>query len=179
MSAQLDESYFAWLYKQVADPEVPDGPLTYWRLLKILFKKEFVAVVEYDENRIEDGKALRIRFLEEEGLPIDVDPDWMSLGCSFLELMIGLAQRLEFEADGTVHYWFWKLMSNIGLDGYHDRRRLSRTHIDNVLEDVIHRHYSPAGEGGFFPLQYPCTDQRIVELWDQLSAYVLERGRAE
>lgn len=178
MSAQLDESYFKWLYKQVADPNLPDGPLTYWRLLKMLFEKEFVWVVPFDENRIEDGKALRLRFLEDEGLPVDVDPDWMAMGCSFLELMVGLAVRLEFEADGRVHYWFWNLMSNIGLDGYHDRTRLPKTHIDNVLEDVIFRNYSPAGEGGFFPLRNPQKDQRTVELWEQLSAYVLERELA-
>ncbi|QEQ94671.1 hypothetical protein SEA_SOSHI_58 [Streptomyces phage Soshi] len=179
MSVRLDEPYFEWLYRQVADPDIPEGPLTYWRLLRILFTTEFQVVVERDENRIEGGKALRLRFLEDQGLPVDEDPEWMEMGCSVLELMVRLAQDLEFEADGTVHYWFWTLMSNIGLEGYHDRRRLPRSFISNVLEDVIHRNYSPAGEGGFFPLRYPRTDQREVELWDQLSAYVLERGRAE
>ncbi|QAY17179.1 hypothetical protein SEA_MADAMATO_61 [Streptomyces phage Madamato] len=179
MSALLDESYFEWLYRRVADPGIPDGPLTYWRVLKVLFQKEFEAIVEYDENRLEDGKALRIRFLEDQGLPIDEDPNWIGLGCSVLELMVGLAERLEFEADGTTHYWFWVLMRNIGLDGYHDRRRLPRARINNVLEDVIFRNYRPNGEGGFFPLRNPRTDQRTTELWAQLSAYVLERGRAE
>lgn len=172
----LDELYFKWLYRQVADPDIPDGPLTYWRVLKVLFQKEFEAIVEYDENRIEDGKALRIRFLEDQGLPFDEDQNWIELGCSMLELMVGLADRLAFEADGTVHYWFWHLMRNIGLDGYHDRRRLPRAHINNILDDVIYRDYRPNGEGGFFPLQNPREDQRRVELWAQLSAYVLERG---
>ncbi|WPJ30588.1 hypothetical protein [Streptomyces phage Psst1] len=178
MSALLDESYFQWLYRQVADPDIPDGPLTYWRVLKVLFQKEFVALVPYDENRLECGKALRIRFLEDQGLPIDDDPNWIELGCSVLELMVCLAKDLEFEADGTTHYWFWVLMKNIGLDGYHDRRRLPRAHINNVLEDVIYRHYKTNGEGGFFPLRNPREDQREVELWAQLSAYVLERGLA-
>lgn len=178
MSATLDELYFKWLYGLVADPDIPDGPLTYWRVLRVLFQKEFEAIVDFDENRIEDGKALRIRFLEDQGLPLDEDQNWIELGCSVLELMVGLAERLEFEADGTVHYWFWQLMRNIGLDGYHDRRRLPRTHINNVLDDVIYREYRPNGEGGFFPLRYPRQDQREVELWAQLSAYVLERGRA-
>lgn len=174
----LDDLYLKWLYKQVADPDFEEKELTYWKVLTLLFQKEFVWVVPNDENRVLDGKALRLEFLDEEGIP-DVDPDWMELGCSVLELMVGLARRLEFEADhGAAHYWFWVLMENIGLHRYTDRRRLPKRQIDDMLDQLIFRQYAPSGLGGFFPLQEPHEDQREVELWYQLSAYVLERELA-
>jgi hypothetical protein len=173
----LDELYFQWLYSKVADPDIQEKNLTYWGVLRILYTKPFVWVdsVVHDEDRIKDGKALRIEFIEDQGWNIsDVDHSWMEMGCSMLELMVGLSRRLEFLADGTPHYWFWVLMSNIGLAGYNDRKRLPRRHIDDVLDEIIYRNYEPSGLGGFFPLQYPREDQRDIDLWTQMNEYVLE-----
>ena len=171
----LDELYFTWLYRQVADPQITDKSLTYWKLLKELYTKEFVWLVPNDDNRIEDGKALRIEFIHDEQLD-DVDQGWLDLGCSMFELMVGLARRLEFEADGEAHYWFWHMMENLGLERYSDNRRLPRTHIDKILDRVIFRNFKPNGDGGLFPLKNPKKDQRKVELWYQLNSYVLELG---
>lgn len=180
MSEPLDELYLQWLYEQVADPEFQDQELTYWKVLNILFKKEFVWFVANDENRIQDGKALRFEFLESQGIS-DVDQGWMDLGCSVLELMVGLSRRLEFEASkGKAHYWFWILMENLGLSTYNDRRRFTKRQydrIDDMLNRLIHRIYEPSGLGGFFPLQEPRKDQTKVELWYQMSAYLLEHER--
>lgn len=178
MSAPLDELYLQWLYEQVAVPDYEDRDLTYWKVLNVLFKKEFVWTVENDENRIIDGKALRHQFLDAHDI-LDVDPDWIELGCSVLELMVGLSRRLEFVADrGQAHYWFWVLMDNLGLSKYNDRRRLPRRQIDEALTDLIFRNYEPSGLGGFFPLERPHRDQRRLELWYQMSDYILERELA-
>lgn len=174
-SQPLDERYFVWLYGQVADPDIENPSLTYWKLLKALFTKEFTWVIPNDDNRSEDGKALRFEFMQDLLLD-DVDEDWMDLGCSMLELMVGLSRRLAFEDDGEPHYWFWRMMENLGLHRYSDNRRLLRRKIDVVLDTVIHRTYKPNGEGGFFPLRETDQDQRQVELWYQLSAYVLEQS---
>lgn len=173
MSAPLDELYFTWLYEQVADPGIQDKTLTYWKVLKMLFTTEFVNLVPNDDNRIQDGKALRIRFLQQQGIP-DADRNWIELGCSVLELIVGLSDRLSFIADGEPHYWFWILMENLGLREYNDRRRLPRLRIENMLRDLVWRQYEPSGLGGFFPLQRTDTDQRQVELWQQLNEYVQE-----
>jgi len=179
MSEPLDESYLKWLYEQVADPNIQERTFTYWNVLKVLLDKEFVWVPDIvnDENRIADGKALRLEFLEAKHIPVnEVDPSWIELGCSFLELMVVLARRLAFVADGEPHYWFWfHLMANIGLAEFTDHRRLPRRHVDDILNEVIFRNYDPSGLGGFFPLQYPQEDQRTVELWTQLNEYVLEQ----
>lgn len=176
-SEPLDETYLKWLYSQVAEQ---DSTVTYWKLFKQLYTTEFVWLVPNDDNRLEDGKALRLEFIRHEGIDYDdVDPDWITIGCSVLELMVGLARRLEFEADGKPHYWFWRLVYNIGLLPYHDGvRRYPRQRIQDTLDMIIFRQYDRHGNGGFFPLRGPCADQRNVEIWYQLSAYVLELATA-
>lgn len=177
VSEPLDELYFKWLYELVAEPNFEEGSLTYWHVLKILFEKEFVWVVANDENRIQDGKALRIEFLNVNDIQT-ADSVWIELGCSVLELMVGLARRFAFEADGEPHYWFWVLMDNLGLFRFSDDTVLPEERIDDLLDRFIYRKYEPSGLGGLFPLENPREDQRKVELWYQLSEYIMERGLA-
>jgi hypothetical protein len=170
----LDELYLIWLYRQVADPETADPSLSYWKLLRQLYTTEFVWLIHNDENRVEDGKDLRVEFIHEEGLG-GVDPEWIDLGCSVLELMVGLSRKLAFQADDSEpHFWFWRMMENIGLRRYTDSHPPRKTHVDDVLHRVIYRKYHSDGSGGFFPLKYPEKDQRNVELWYQMSAYIIE-----
>lgn len=172
----LDELYLTWLYRQVADPDITVPSLTYWKLLRHLYTTEFVWLVPNDDNRLEDGKALRVDFVYDEDLH-DVDLEWAELGCSALELMVGLSRRLAFEAEGEPHFWFWRMMENLGIHRYSDDwKRFPRTHVDKILDRVMFRTYKPNGVGGFFPLKNPDKDQTQVELWYQLSAYVLEQN---
>lgn len=175
----LDERYFVWLYSLVARPDIQDPESTYWSLLKQLYDKQFVWFVSRDDNRTEDGKELRLAFLRHEGLQrSDVDPHWIEIGCSFLELAIALSGRLQYETDpdSNLAYWFWEvLMENIGLHDYNDAAGFEHCDVDEVLNRVIFRQYEPDGKGGFFPLEHPRQDQRSLELWHQLSAYVIER----
>jgi hypothetical protein len=169
----LDELYLQWLYCQVADVNAEDPSYSYWKLFKQLYTTEFTWLLRNDENRAEDGRDLRFEFTRDGGL--EMDPAWMELGCSMLELMVGLSRRLAFEADGEPYYWFWCLVENIGIHRYSDgARRYPKQHVDDALERIIRRTYNYNGHGGFFPLKHPHEDQRNVELWYQLSAYVLE-----
>lgn len=179
MSKPLDELYFTWLCSQVADLEETDSSLTYWQLLRQLYNKPFFAVkgMVKDENRAEEGVDLRLEFIRKRRIR-DPDRDWIEMDCSMLELMVGLARELSFEileAGSKPHYWFWKLVENLGLIRCTDLSRYPRNHVDQILDDVIYRRYAKSGLGGFFPLQQPDRDQRDVELWYQLCAYVLER----
>lgn len=171
----LDELYLTWLYRQVADPDIEDESVTYWKLLKYLFTQPFEWRVPNDDNRLSDGKNLRREFVEQED-PDGVLDDWLHLPCSVLELMVGLARRLEFEAGGEAHYWFWNLMGNIRLHRYSDRFNLPTHLIDKILKRIMLREYKASGQGGFFPLKHPDQDQRDVELWYQMAAYVGEQS---
>lgn len=177
MSAPLDELYFKWLYEQVADPEFQDDSMTYWKVLKVLFTTEFRVHPEVpnDENRVGDVKGLRLKFLRDHRIS-EVDDNWMDLGSSVLELMVGLSLRLPYEAEGEPHYWFWfHLMRNLGIN-YSDQGRFPKRRVADILERLVERNYEPSGLGGFFPLQNPRKDQREVELWSQMSAYILEQA---
>jgi hypothetical protein len=92
-----------------------------------------------------------------------------------LEMLIGLARRLSFEAEGRADDWFWHLLENIKLDKYNDSSGYDPDEVDDILERIIWRNYRPDGVGGLFPLNEPEEDQRKVELWYQLSAYLIER----
>lgn len=169
----LNELYFRWLYSQVADPDWTDEGFTHWELLRALFQIEFVSVAGKDEDRATDGRELRRTFIDEQGLS-GVSRDWIEHGCSMLELMVGLAQRLEFLADAKVHYWFWRLMDNLDLRQYNDEYELPLEDVDEAITRVIFRLYGYDGVGGLFPLRAPTRDQRELELWVQMGDYLAE-----
>lgn len=176
MKAPLDELYFAWLYGQVADHHQTNPRDTYWNLFRVLYKKEFAWFVPNDDNRAVDGMLMRQKFAESQGIFV-TDEYWLRLGCSMLELLIGIAKRMAYEDEqerGHV-FWFWHLMGNLRLRNYSDAFKLDEQDIDERLERIIWRTYDEDGRGGLFPLRRPNgKDQRKVEIWYQLSAYLLE-----
>ena len=173
MNEPLDELYLTWLYKQIGSVKIRRSSRTYWSLFRQLYTKEFDCFVPNDDNRAEDGKELRYEFIDDQGLE-DIDPEWMSLKCSMLELLIGLSRRLSFETDRDPKNWFWELLENIKLDSYNDRQHIPHKEVDEILERVIWRTYDRNGHGGLFPLKRASKDQRKVELWYQMSAYLIE-----
>ena len=176
MNEPLDDQYFTWLYSQVASLRQKNPNRTYWDLLRQMYRTEFFWFVENDDNRVEDGRDLRYEFFEENGLH-DVDKEWVGLGCSFLEMLLGLSHRLAFEVgEGNPKTWFWHLVDNLGLSGYSDSETYSEETVNDILQTVMLRTYKPSGEGGLFPLHNPHEDQREIEIWYQLSAYVIEQG---
>lgn len=174
MSArELDTRYLTWLYGLVSSTRTRTGPKTYWNLAQQLFRTEFAWFVPNDDNRAEDGRALRAEWTADED--IEVDREWLSLGCNFLELLIGLARRLDFETDGGVSEWFWQLIENLGLSGYNDGEgNFNAEAVEDITHRVIFRSYDRDGNGGLFPLRHASKDQRRVEIWYQLSEYLLQ-----
>jgi hypothetical protein len=87
-----------------------------------------------------------------------------------------LANRLSFETDIDPTIWFWELLNNLGLSEYAnlDRIRSSIKEINSILSTLNKREYEEDGYGGLFPLRNPGKDQRKVEIWYQMSAYLLE-----
>lgn len=172
----LDELYFQWLYRQVGE-DGPNDANTHWKLIRQIYRKEFVWFVPNDDNRVEDGLELRFEFIDDYGLE-EVDPAWLSVGCSMLEMLIALSRRLSFEAEGEPREWFWHMLENLKIASNNDQffGPRSARRIDEALDNVIYRTYARNGRGGLFPLVRPQYDQTEVELWYQLSAYLLERA---
>lgn len=170
----LDEGYFYWLNSLVEPVRNPNPARTHGLLLEQLFKKEFRWSIPNDDNRVEDGKELRQEFLYE----YNVDQRWMREPCSVLEMLVALARRVAFEDSGEPDEWFWKLMSNLGLEQYTDDvyNYVVADEVNEVLDMFLDRQYSDDGEGGLFPLNDTTADQREIEIWYQMSAYLLENG---
>lgn len=180
MNEPLDEQYLRWLYHQVASVRLKNPARTYWSLLRQLYVKEYIWIVPNDDNRVEDGRDLRHEFFEE--CHVAPDHDWAGLPCSMLEMLIGLSRRLAFEDEGGSRDWFWHMLDNLELsrinDGYFDRHKEDKMLqiINEIADRLIWRQYDQNGSGGLFPLNHPTEDQRDVELWYQMSAYLLERA---
>lgn len=174
MSPPLDDLYLEWLYREARlDPDLHNVGASYWGLFRQLYTKEFVWTVPMDDNRVEDARELRAEFIELSDIDY-VDPSWMTLGCSILEIMMSLSRRMAFAGDAEPHHWFWTLINNIGLLTYSDAKKFPRDDVDEVLDRIIWRKYDYSGNGGFFPLKNPLADQREVELWYQMQAYLIE-----
>ena len=165
--------YFEWLCLEVGVGE------DYWTMMGFLFNREFTWSISNDDNRAADGLALRERFVEESAFMEEVD---ISGPCSVLEMMVALAERMDMdimydpELGDRSAEWFWVMVTNLGLDRYDDGSLDSKTgeEIDHILDVLVGRTYFMNGTGGLFPLKNPVFNQRRVEIWYQMNAYIIE-----
>jgi hypothetical protein len=173
----LAEDYLRWLAPQIRDENDNGLDHAYWDLLVIMFDKEYplqaAQLVPNDDNRLGDGLDLRVEFCYarhvRQGALADLGP------CSFLEILIGLSRRLAFNVGGPPSGWAWTLLCNLELRRMTDPLSSYKARkIHNILDGCIWRNYQPDGTGGFFPLAWPEEDQRNVELWYQMAAWINE-----
>ena len=177
----VEQWYFNWLCDLIHADQIDRS---YYILMKDLHKKEFTSIVEHDENRAYDGMELREECLKELGYPKYVTIDGP---CSVLEMLIGLARRMDFETSDPYEeeghdrttYWFWEMIENLGLtifddDSYVDME--GQIFVDSIVDRLVERRYEENGEGGIFPLRHTTEDQRDVEIWYQMHMYLAENA---
>lgn len=172
MHNSVEDDYFRWLCSEVDSAEASDPVTSHWELLKVLHSKEFIWLIPNDDNRVADGLDLRTEYANHHSGDMP-----HLLGCTVLEMMVGVSRALAFQTEGEVPGWFWVLVNNLGLMSYTDYFLTPRRErkVDEILENLIWRTYEYNGKGGLFPLDHPEKDQRGVEIWYQLCAYILER----
>lgn len=164
MSESLWMRYYHWLVSQVENHENYDS--IHGSVLGRMSYTEFVWLVPNDDNRLQDGLELRHEF--RTGMDF-IFP------CSVLEVMIGLSRRMAFTVGGTPEGWAWQFMLNLGFEKYRDPiSKYKDAKVEEMLQALVYRTYSPDGSGGFFPLQEPDEDQTKVEIWYQMAAYIDE-----
>lgn len=139
----------------------------YDALIDFLHTEEYTALLEGDDNRLEDGLYLR----KELGF-------WFDRPCSVLEMMVAFAQRIELEfigEPGNPHpeIIFWEMIKNLDLD------RMTNDRYDywscrRIVQNWMNRKFDRDGDGSIFPLKHPSRDQRYVDLWGQMLSYVTE-----
>ena len=158
-------------------------------LCVMLDEVDFLRRVGNDVNREIDAITLREDFLEASGLRLArrVQEDFLNPPASLFEVMVTLAERMDFLYDvGTFHI-FSELVTNLGLDhvivDQNDRswkRKvvLNERYISAVADRINFSRFERDGHGGLFPLKTwrrGMRDQREVELWDQHADYFSER----
>jgi hypothetical protein len=167
MNKALQSEYFHWLVGQIEDGG------EYEEALRVMHDVEFVWTVPNDDNRIVDGMDLRVEFLHDRSI-FDIPAKDFGF-CSVLEVMIGLSRRLAFAVGEDPAGWAWQLMDNLGLTKFKGPLSVNKGgKVHEIVHRVIWRTYEPDGTGGFFPLAWPREDQRKVELWYQMGAYIEE-----
>lgn len=174
----LSNTYYFWLCELVH----MYSRNNYNLLIRELHKKKFRWFVPNDDNRAFEGKNLRERFCDEEG----IDYEYCSLDfeedTSMLELLIGLAFRCDSimadTADNvSINEWFFRLLTNVGLDKFTDDDYYyhgGSIEVNKILDKIIDRKYHRSGKGGLFPLKRAKKDQRKVEIWYQMCQYLVE-----
>jgi hypothetical protein len=176
VNGTIDDNYIEWLYQgDIGAVRNRNPHRSFWKLARKLYSTPFTWSIRNDENRAADGIELRGEFLDAVGADI-VDESWMALDASVLEVLIGIARRVSFESFGAPAEWFWKFLMNLGLNGYTDAvwSMAIEREVDQIIYNFVHRQYEYDGTGSIFPLRDPEKDQRELEIWAQMSAYILE-----
>lgn len=174
------DPYFDWMCQRVGIGEQFGRP--YRKLAHELHETRFRPTMDIpmDGNRIYDGLEMRLRFMHkygEGGSSTDRGP------CTMLEFLVGMAEKMSFlmsdeknQAYKRTEY-FWHLIRNLRLlrltDDIFDERH-GEFHVRDAVERVVNRTYDANGDGGLFPLRNPKEDQRYVDIWYQMHAWLAE-----
>lgn len=165
------DNYVRWLCSKVGLPDF------YSRLADKLHSRVFVWTVHNDANRAADGISLRGRYIDETG--VGATEEIFMHPCTVLEMMVALACRMETdimfdpEFGDRTHQWFWIMIENLGLDGMDDDH-FDDENVNHILNVLLNRTYFMNGSGGLFPLKRPKHNQRRVEIWYQMSEFLVE-----
>lgn len=175
----LESLYFDWLMSKFDPKGVTWGIANLSHMLHdIVFERR----VGNDINRATDGINLRRAFLtdfDDVRMSPRMSNDLMDMECSWLEMLIALADALDYRYDGGVELRFIEMVENAGLGPvlsaveYDDE---DRDLVEEVCDRIDRNHFDYDGRGGLFPLSKPGhLDQRRVEIWMQHAAYFREK----
>lgn len=173
MDGTTEDQYFEWLYSQVGAVRNRNPARSYWQVARQLHSTEFTWTIRNDENRGVAGLELRQEFVA--ALGFDPGSDFWDLGCSVFEMLVALARAADFQVEKSPGEWFNEFLCNISCNVPDSSWSRTAAHTVEIhVERLLSRTYSSTGDGGLFPLKNDGANQRRVEIWYQLSAYLLE-----
>ncbi len=151
--------YYKWLVSLVCDDQYDSR--YYSKLLFDLDGYEFRWSIDLDENRAADGISLRGTFERAHYNYPREGP------CSVLEMMVGLACRIEREylEDGGANEFFWGMIKSLGLyfnDDYNYNSKLTEEIMDGFAN----------GNCRLFKLNKSDKKLKDADIWEQAMLYV-------
>ena len=169
-----ERDYRDWLIDLVNDRGVDYVPL-----LRELYNIEFYSLINYDEDRGQDGLMLR-----EEWADLTRFKGSLDFGvANVLEVLIGIARRMEFQLFGTKYCdeWdyvniFWDLIRNLGLDGVFGD--ISRDTFDEIRQNVTHflnREYFRHKNCNIFDFEFVPKNLQKLNIWSQMAIYMRQK----
>ncbi len=174
----MKNRYFNWLCDRVSTDETKEN---YSNLFSLLFNIPFEPTLALDENRLVDGIDMRDIFAYFKHIPkTRLAPLYEWDECSMLEMIVGLANRMEESIMGNIRYgdrtgqWFWNMLDSLGISEY-DNEHFDENEIREIIDIFNNRCYEYDGRGGLFTLNHPDKDMRSQEIWYQMQAYLLEQ----
>lgn len=171
------DKYFDWICSVVCDGK-RSKRVTHKKLLRHLHEREFVYILEMDDNRAADGVELRYQFAYRHRHPYAmVDEYFDDKPCSILEMMAALVIRFvediidDPEEGATTGQWFWDMIDNLGLGNLSDSA-WNEQYADEIIDRFLNREYEPNGKGGLFTVNHCKEDMRNVDIWYQMHWYL-------
>lgn len=178
----IRRDYYEWITDKVVDKH-DYNKVSYRKLLSYLDTIVYTPIYLMDDCREGDGTSLRYYYAcavnDPDNVSLVEDAVGRGKTCSFLEMIIGLANRLgtlyrgpDYE-DMTGQY-FWMMMNNLGLGQMSDDN-FDRDYCDMVINRFINHRYDPKGKGSLFVLESPDYDLRCMDIWTGACWYFSEQ----
>ena len=167
------EDYFSWLMSKVVGEFISDNEIEVGR---VLYSIPYRYILEFDAHRRDDGLGLREMYEDETGnIALWEEP------CSVLEVLVSTALYVAEDVIGTFYNskrtieWFWMMLDNLGILGIGDPRDPAvHNYISKVVDKWLDRKFDYDGTGSPFPIRRPSEDQRKIEIWKQICAYIVD-----
>lgn len=168
-------AYRLWLNNKVANDISP----SYGQLLAILWRTEFIAEYENDNNRIADGKVLRDEFADSVNLD---NAEYLKLKATpvrLIEVMIALAQRLSgiVSVDDNTSLYFWEMVASLEMNKMDDSN-FTASSAQKKIDILLGHKYKRNGRGGLFFIKGIGPDYNApgLDIWTQAMAYLNSKG---
>lgn len=180
MSPATSNMYIEWVCSEILNLNKDEyNDLLY--LIRTLNEIEFTYSVPLDENRAADGLNLRSDYCYETGKYLDKSSGLLP-NCTVFEMMAALAYKCEssimYNYRNGLHpeRWFFIMLNNLGIREctVHNWDSKTSDYIYNCVHKMLHRQYKKNGEGGLFVIKNPKIDQREVDIWKQMNAFLNE-----
>lgn len=192
------DNYIQWIamdiwYKAIDNP---DDVYSYWKLFRQMLDTEFIwdhshwGDLYMDENRAQDGLALRMKYCN-EGVDIPNELDDISVlnnclavgrNCSVLEMIVAFAKRMDDEVMYNREYgdrsgiWCYKMFNNLGLLKYDDDH-YNKASVTRVLNRFMNRKYDANGKGGLFYI--PASKEKLQGYFEWIPNFELDMPNTE
>lgn len=178
---EIEAQYLNWLLERTQWLE--RYPYTE-EVARAVYSYPFRWFIPNDDNRGIDGLSIRSNWYQANAPGVPEPPGY----CGMFEMVLALAERMENDilydpnlGDRTAE-WFWLMMGNCGVADVCGAVSIANGRFDDdarravvdAMDGVIFKETNERGWGGLFPLLNPDRDQRTVEIWDQMQAYLNE-----